>query len=60
MNLKKIIGGIAKDKLAEQAARNIVPLDEGAPKKGWKVKAAGILAVIATLAGALSQFLGGA
>lgn len=59
MNLKKIIGGIAKDKLAEQAARKILPLEEAAPKTGWKVKAAAILAAIATIAGTLSQFLGG-
>jgi hypothetical protein len=59
MNLKKIIGGIAKDKLAEQAARKILPLDEAAPKAGWKVKAAAILAGIAAIAGTLSQFLGG-
>jgi hypothetical protein len=58
MNLKKIIGGIAKDKLAG-AASKIVPMDDAAPKKGWKVKAAGILAVIATIAGTLSQYLGG-
>jgi hypothetical protein len=59
MNLKNIISGIAKDKLAERAAREIAPMGEEAPPKGWKVKAAGILAVIATIAGALSQFLGG-
>jgi hypothetical protein len=59
MNLKNIISGIAKDKLAERASREILPLDDAAPKKGWKVKAAGILAVIATIAGTLSQFLGG-
>jgi hypothetical protein len=59
MNLKKIISGIAQDKLAERAAREIVPMDEAAAPKGWKVKAAGVLAVIATIAGALSQFLGG-
>jgi hypothetical protein len=60
MNLKKIISGIAKDKLAERAIREIAPMDEAAAPKGWKVKAAGVLAVIATIAGALSQFLGGA
>jgi hypothetical protein len=60
MNLKKIISGIAQEKLAERAAREIAPMDQAAPPKGWKVKAAGILAVIATIAGTLSQFLGGA
>jgi hypothetical protein len=60
MNLKKIIGGIAKDKLAERAIREIAPMDEAAPRNGWKVKAAGILAAIATVAGMLSQYLGGA
>ena len=59
MNLKKIISGIAKDKLAEQVTRKIVPLEEAAPTKGWKVKAAAILAGIAAIAGTLSQFLGG-
>jgi hypothetical protein len=60
MNLKKIISGIAKDKLEERAIREIAPMDEAAPRNGWKVKAAAILAGIATIAGALSQFLGGA
>jgi hypothetical protein len=60
MNLKKIISGIAKDKMAERAIREIAPMDEAPAPKGWKVKAAGVLAVIATIAGALSQFLGGA
>ena len=59
MNLKNIISGIAKDKLAEQAARKIIPLDGAAPAKGWKAKAAAILAGIAVIAGTLSQFLGG-
>jgi hypothetical protein len=59
MNLKNIISGIAKDKLAEQVTRKIIPLEETAPKKGWKVKAAAILAGIAAIAGTLSQFLGG-
>jgi hypothetical protein len=62
MNLKKLIGGIAKDKLAEQAARRILPLEETAPAKGWKLKVAGALtaiAAIAAIAGTLSQFLGG-
>jgi hypothetical protein len=59
MNLKKIISGVAKDKLAEQVTRKIVPLEEAAPTKGWKAKAAAILAGIAVIAGTLSQFLGG-
>ena len=59
MNLKKIISGIAKDKLAEQAARKIVPLEEAAPAKGRKAQIAAVLAVIAAIAGTLSQFLGG-
>ena len=46
MNLKNIISGIAKDKLAEHAARKIVPLEEAAPAKGWKAKAAAILSLI--------------
>jgi hypothetical protein len=58
MNLKKIIGGIAKDKLAG-AASKIVPMADAAPKKGWKAKAAGILAIIGAAATALSQYLGG-
>ena len=59
MNLKKIIGGIAKDKLAEHAARKIIPLEEAAPAKGRKAQIAAVLAVIAAIAGTLSQFLGG-
>ena len=59
MNLKKIIGGIAKDKLAEQAARKIIPLEEAAPTKGRKAQIAVVLAAIAAIAGTLSQFLGG-
>ena len=59
MNLKKIIGGIAKDKLAEQAARKILPLEETAPPKGRKAQIAVVLAAIAAIAGTLSQFLGG-
>jgi hypothetical protein len=57
MNLKNIISGIAKDKLAG-AASKIVPMDDAAPKKGWKVKAAGILAILGAAATALSQYLG--
>ena len=59
MNLKKIIGGIAKDKLAAAAAGKIAPMADAAPKKGWKAKAAGILAIIGAAATALSQYLGG-
>ncbi len=59
MNLKNIISGIAKGKLTEHAAGKILPMEDDAPKKGWKVKAAGILAVIAAIAGTLSQYLGG-
>jgi hypothetical protein len=59
MNLKNIISGIAKDKLAEHAARKIIPLEETAPAKGRKAQIAAALAVIAAIAGTLSQFLGG-
>lgn len=59
MNLKNIISGIAKDKLTEHATGKILPMEGDAPKKGWKVKVAGIFAVIAAIAGTLSQFLGG-
>lgn len=59
MDLKKIIGGINKDILLKEATSKILPMEEDTPKKGWKVKAAGILAVIAAVAGSLSQFLGG-
>jgi hypothetical protein len=58
MNLKKIIGGIAKDKLAGAAASKIAPMADAAPKKGWKAKAAGVLAIIGVAATALSQYLG--
>lgn len=59
MDLKKLIGKVAKDKVLGGAANKILPMEGDKPKIGWKAKAAGILATIAAVAGMLSQYLGG-
>ena len=59
MNLKKTIGRIAKDKLIGEATSKIIPMDGDKPKLSGKAKLAGVLAAIAAIAGALSQYLGG-
>lgn len=59
MDLKKTIGRIGKDALLKQATNKILPMEGDKPRIGPKAKAAGILAAIAAVAGALSQFLGG-
>lgn len=50
MDLKKL--------LAKKVVGGILPMDEGKPKLGTKTKAAGILALIAAIASALSNYLG--
>ncbi len=55
MDLKKLI----KKAAVEQATNKILPMDGTKPKLGWKAKLAGILATIAAVATAASQFLGG-
>jgi hypothetical protein len=55
MNLKKLI----KKAAVEQVTNKILPM-EAAPKKlGTKSKIAAILAAVATIAGVLSQYIGG-
>jgi hypothetical protein len=55
MNLKKLIKKVA----VQEAAKQILPMDETPKKLGTKTKVAAGLAVVATVAGALSQYLGG-
>lgn len=59
MDLKKLIGNAAKDKLLGEASKKILPMESDAPKVGWKAKLAGVLATIAAIAAAGSQLLGG-
>lgn len=59
MDLKKVIGKVAKDQILGGNANKILPM-EGEPKQlGWKAKLAGILATVAAIAAAGSQLLGG-
>jgi hypothetical protein len=55
MGLKSII----KKVVAKEAVGGILPMDGTQPKFGKKTKIAGVLGVIAAIAGALSQYLGG-
>jgi hypothetical protein len=55
MNIKNII----KKAVVKEAAGKILPMDGVKPKLGPKAKLAGILATIAAVAGAASQYLGG-
>jgi len=59
MDLKKTIGRIGKDVLLKQATNKIIPMDGDKPKLSGKAKIGGILAAVAAIAGALSQYLGG-
>lgn len=59
MDLKKVIGNVAKDKLLGGAANKILPMDDEPKKLGWKAKLAGVLATVAAVAAAGSQLLGG-
>ena len=47
------------NKIIKEATDNTIPTDATKPKMGWKVKLAGILAIIGAAATALSQYLGG-
>lgn len=55
MNLKNIV----KKVVAKKAVSSILPMDGTKPKIGPKAKLAGILATIAAVATAASQFLAG-
>lgn len=59
MNLKKLAADQLKKAVVKKAANQILPMDSVKPKAGWKVKLAGILATIAAVATAASQYLGG-
>ena len=60
MDWKSTLKKEAEKALLKKAAGKILPMDgEAKPALGWKVKLAGILATIAAVAGAASQYLGG-
>lgn len=59
MNLKKLLGNVAKDELLGGAANKILPMEGDAPKLGKKTKAVAALGAIAAVATAAAQFLGG-
>jgi hypothetical protein len=60
VNLKKLIQKEAEKAILNKAVGKILPMDGGAkPALGWKAKLAGVLAVVATIAGMLSQYLAG-
>jgi hypothetical protein len=59
VNLKKLATDQLKKAVVKKAAGGILPMDSAKPKAGWKVKLAGILATIAAVAAAASQYLGG-
>jgi len=59
MDPKKMIGRLGKYVLHKEAAAKILPMEGAKPVLGWKAKVAGALAVVAAIAGTLSQFIGG-
>lgn len=59
VNLKKIIQKEAEKAIVNKAVGKILPMDDAQPKLGKKAKIAGILGVIAALAAAGAQYLGG-
>jgi hypothetical protein len=59
MDLKKTVGRIVKNELIGGATNKILPMEGDKPKLSGKAKLAGILAAIAAIAGALSQYLSG-
>ena len=59
MNLKKLATDQLKKAVVKKAAGQILPMDGTKPKLGTKAKLAGILATIAAVAAAASQYLGG-
>lgn len=58
MDLKNLIKKEAEKALLKKATDKILPMDSDAPKLGWKAKLAGILATVAAIAAAASEFLG--
>jgi hypothetical protein len=59
VDFKSILKKEAEKMLLKKAAGKILPMDGEKPKMGWKIKLAGILAIVGTAATALSQYLGG-
>lgn len=59
MDLKKTIGRIGKDALLKQATSKILPMEGAEPKNGKKAKVVAGLSLIAVIATAAAQFLGG-
>lgn len=59
MDLKKLAEKAVKKAVIKEATNKILPMDGDKPKLGWKAKLAGVLATIAAVAAAGSQFLGG-
>ena len=58
VDFKSILKKEAEKAILKKAAGKILPMDGEKPKMGWKVKLAGILATVATVAAAASQYLG--
>jgi hypothetical protein len=59
MDLKSTLKKEAEKALLKKAAGKILPMDGEKPKLGTKTKLAALLGVIATLAAAGAQYLGG-
>jgi hypothetical protein len=59
MDWKSTLKKEAEKALLKKATGKILPMDGEKPKLGKKAKIAGILGVIATLAAAGAQYLGG-
>jgi hypothetical protein len=59
MDLKSTLKKEAEKALLKKAAGKILPMDGDKPKMGKKTKLAALLGVIATLAAAGAQYLGG-
>jgi len=60
MDLKSTLKKEAEKALLKKAVGKILPMDEAPkPTVGWKVKLAGILTTIATIAAAGAQYLAG-
>ena len=59
MDFKSILKKEAEKALLKKAAGKILPMDGEKPKLGKKAKIAGVLSVIAAIAAAGAQYLGG-
>ena len=59
MDLKSTLKKEVEKALLKKAADKILPMDGDKPKIGKKAKIAGLLGVIAAIAAAAAQYLGG-